>query len=165
MPLARTLIAFVAAAGLNACRPHAPEQPVPAGSLPARIAGCWRVLDTAGYPRDGMYNASAAVRLDTTIAEAVSRGLTPRFLAKLDSAGRELSPDGRRSNVHWGVDTLTDSVRVSFSTGHSGAVLTLDHATLPDTLRGRAEVFWDMGPSVEDAVTVMLVRMPCPTPS
>jgi hypothetical protein len=83
----------------------------------------------------------------------LSRRSGPRFA---DVA----SPQGLGS---WSADSLTDSVRLSFSDGFSGAVVTVAASTQrTDTLRGRIAQHWDSGPPfTTDERGAILVRFAC----
>lgn len=121
-------------------------------------------MDAAGKPAwSALYQASPAVRLDTTLTAVLYPGRceVTRSLTRLNAEGGALPDDRRSSFLAWSIDPASDSVKVDFSTGYSGALLILSHARLPDTLSGRAEEHWDTGPSVNQAGLVLLVRMPC----
>ena len=149
---------------ISAC-PRTPATRPPSSirhELRAELLGCYALYTPAGKLLDSsFYNASPLVRLDS-----VSTGKGPmgfRSLVRLDSAGTPIDPDPRSPfGRDWWADSLSDSVRLSFSDGFSGAVVIL--AAPPgqrDTLWGRIEEHWDMGPTVNQRGRVQALRLAC----
>lgn len=135
-------------------------------SLPGGLAGCYALYDRRGLPAsDSLYFAPTQVRLETT-GHALRRPakLPTWSLVRLDSAGR---PAAEREYyleyLYWGRTESPDSVQVRFSNGLSGTDMKFAiPVTRPDTLHGRARVFFDVippGDTEEGSVTA--VRIPC----
>ncbi len=137
--------------------------------LRVEVLGCYALYDDRGQRVDSsFYNASPLVRLDSAVVGITARDTFPgvvRVLVRLDTAGRRVDRIDSRTQFGptWSADSLSDSLRLSFVDGFSGAVLTLatprDH---PDTLRGHAEEHWDAGPKVTARGRVYAVRLACP---
>ena len=114
------------------------------------LVGCYVLATEAGRVLDrSFYNASPRVRLDSTAAwRADSTRIPVRILIRLDSTGHPM--DGRRRSLLgpvWSVDSVADTLLLSFSDGLSGTSMSL--AIPPesrDTLRGRIDENWDVGP-------------------
>jgi len=130
---------------------HALLTQTPQRSLRSDLLGCY-ALFVGGKPLDTTYyNSSPRVRLDSTVFE-IRHGdtlfWTWRLLRRLDLHGRAVDPSGRKDPFPfvWWVDSLTDSLHLSFVDGFSGAVLALAPRTASDTLYGRIEEHWDVGP-------------------
>ena len=145
--------------------PDAP--PLTRHALRADAVGCyalltdrWRRVDTT------YYNASPVVRLDSGRAGpalANNQGIWP--VVALDTLGRPSRTTRGRLSPSWSADSLSDSVRISFVNGFSGAEFVF---ALPqrggDTLHGRAEESWDFRPSATDRGSAHAVRVVCPHP-
>ena len=87
-----------------------------------------------------------------------------RSLVPLDTLGAPSRTTRGLMAPNWSADSLSDTIRVSFVNGFSGAVFVL--AAPPghvDTLRGRALEFWDYGPSETRRGGAHAIRMQCPT--
>ena len=125
-------------------------------ATPVGLVGCYALFDHRGRPAaESLYWAPAATRLDT---------IPPHQAWKLDAHGRRMVPADRPLEPlpSWAVDSLTDTVRIEFHSGLSGTVFVLGFRRGRDTLRGRAEGHWDMGPPwVTDAGAASAVRIRC----
>ena len=133
------------------------QEPIPRDGLRRELVGCYALFGDDERPVDssGYYNASPRVRLDSLPVSATVRDNRPgivRVLHRLNAGGRRQaasSPIEFRSPA-WSADSLTDSIRLSFSNGLSGASFILAApSTAADTLEGRAEEHWDFGPPFE----------------
>lgn len=119
-------------------------------ALRADLVGCY-ALWTGRGERVGssFWNASPVIYLDSTPHQWTERDTVPgtlRMLVRLDTGGRPIDPPEHRDNPFrgWWADSLTDSIRLSFSDGFSGAQLVLSGPSDgPDTLRGRIVELWD----------------------
>jgi hypothetical protein len=121
---------------------------IPAGPQRAML-GCWALHDRHGALLDSTYyNASGRVRLDSvewphnTASDRVP-GAARRLTPLVPGAARGTRRDDQ---LCWQADARGDSVRLSFSTGFSGAALILSAPPGTDTLHGRIVEFWDFGP-------------------
>jgi hypothetical protein len=129
------------------------------------LLGCYALFTDRGHPIDtSFYNASPMVLLDSTPADRDSAAGIMRIMFRLDSTGRSIAP--RRAGQlgpSWGVDSTTDTLRLSFADGFSGAGLSLlAQPAAGDTLHGRIEEDWDSGPPfVTDRGKGYAVRIPC----
>ncbi len=135
--------------------------------LPVGVPGCY-ALFVARRPLDSSYyNATPLVRLDSSVSWTYQREgkrFQFRTLRRLDAAGNELDRDGAHGArmFSWWADSLTDTVRLSFVDGFSGAVLALTKVPGTDTLRGRIEEHWDFGPPfVTSQQLAHAVKVPC----
>ncbi|HYR09447.1 MAG TPA: hypothetical protein VEQ60_16800 [Longimicrobium sp.] len=111
-----------------------------------------------------LYFAPRRIRLGAgpvTGDRAVFAGDSARALTRLTPDGRAIVEE-RRPILYW-KPVSADSIRIVISTGFSGSGLTVGARTSADTLRGRAEEFWDMGPTQNDGGSVTLIRVPCVT--
>jgi len=157
------------ALAMSACASNMAHVPLglPRHGLRAELVGCYALYKPDGRLLDSSYyNSSPLVRLDSTstgFATDTGRSVF-RYLARLDSTGNPVEHAGPRTffNRIWWADSLSDSVRLSFSDGFSGAVAIL--AAPPnrtDTLLGRIEEHWDMGPTINQRGAVRAVRFTC----
>jgi hypothetical protein len=119
-------------------------------ALRGDLVGCYALFTGNGKPVDSSFhNASPLVHLDPTSHPGFTRHAhvgVRRLLMRLDPSGRRFDLTDSRHGLAplWWVDSLTDSVRLSFSDGFGGAFLTLAAPTSrSDTLRGRIEEDWD----------------------
>ena len=163
MALSRSAFSlFLALAALNG--PLAAQVSVRNG-LRADIIGCYALFTRTGRRVDsGFYRASPLVRLDSALQPFLAAHKefgARRLLKRLDSSGHHLDPGyPPRLGPMWWMDSLSDSVRLSFTDGFSGAFLALaaPHAG-SDTLRGRIEEHWDYrDPTSQDAAYAVRVR-------
>ena len=131
--------------------------------LRADLVGCYTLDPGVGPP---LYNAASRVRLDSTTVQATDAGANRRVLP-LDFEGRPWSSPPRPGHLPptWWADSLSDTVRVSFVDGFSGAVYVLAAPPRATTLRGRAYNRWDAGPSTTDERRVRAIRRPCSSAS
>jgi hypothetical protein len=125
------------------------------------VVGCFALYFERGRVDGSLYNATPSVRLDT-MARDSTRGV--RSLTGLTVTGHPVSPRRAYARTSWMADSLTDSVRLSFVDGFSGAVFVLNaEAGRTDTLRGRVLESWDAGPPFETARgAAYAIREPCP---
>ena len=83
-------------------------------------------------------------------------------MLRLDVQGRPLRDRGRVRGFMWWVDSLSDSLNLSFVNGFSGAVLILAPRMGSDTLYGRIEEHWDFGPPfMTSQQSAFAVHVPC----
>ncbi len=149
------------------------EDRPPALAQPARAAlrqgavGCWALFDDRGRPAEGhIYWAPTFVALDADDDAAQRSPDRPavRLGAAWNRLPLELEP-GIPGWVKWRADSLTDSIRITFSNGFSGSnfVLALGQEDpVPDTIYGYAREYYDAGPPWTKAVgSAMAVRVPC----
>jgi hypothetical protein len=162
------LIPFVALlAAARASAAQAPFDTVPPARLSLRteLIGCYAL--SAGQhslSQSEYYNASGLVRLDTSVAPQWAPPESFRMLVPLDSSLEPTNPSRGHLGPTWWADSLTDSVRLSFSNGFSGAFLVLlaPAGVRADTLRGRIANAWDFGPPfVTQRASAHGVRVPC----
>jgi hypothetical protein len=129
--------------------------------LRAEVTGCYMLRDSSGanLPSE-YYGFWPHMYLDSTTLRTNRKSETSgfRFAIALDSAGRSR---GKQNVAVWWADSLTDSIRISFSTGSSGAFVTLSAPPGVDTLRGRIENHWDVGPSITDQRAIRAERVSC----
>ena len=162
-----TLVAI--AFTITACTTTRPPTSVqqPRSGLRTELLGCYALYKPDGKLLDSsFFNSSPLVQLDSAAA-GMTHETSPaafRSLIRLDSAGNpvdQLDPTSFLGRIWW-ADSLTDSVRLSFSDGFSGAVaiLAAPHGKA-DTLSGRIEEEWDMGPSVNQRGAVRALRVKC----
>jgi hypothetical protein len=80
------------------------------------------------------------------------------------SLGREPIPLVRNHAAPlWTADSLTDTVRLSFIDGFTGAVFVLEARPPVDTLRGRVFESWDAGPPFQTPRgSAYAIREACP---
>lgn len=157
--------------GLASCRQtshtkDADKNPEPLARVGLRgeVLGCYALLDRNGRSARGQfYHAPAIVRLDSANVAASpthsSRQLVPDN--GINGAPHD-APNTRAFGPSWASDSLSDSLRLDFGNGFSGAVFVL--AAPPgilDTLRGRVEERWDVGPSADHRGSAVAVRVPC----
>ena len=138
----------------------APESAAISARVPTRahslasLAGCYALFDRAGHPAArSLYWAPSFTKLDTS----------PEGRAwKLDAAMRtELPEDTVMETREWTVDSLADTLRITFHNGFSGSTFVLGVRAGTDTLRGHGIEHWDFGPSETNAGAVSAVRIPC----
>jgi hypothetical protein len=145
---------------------------IPRRALRDDVLGCYALFGEDGRRVDTTYyNASPVVALDSMpwrMSDSVRmddslRGMWRRLFA-FDTLG-DVSRTTRGMNPpDWSADSLSDTIRVSFVNGFSGAVFVL--AAPPghvDTLRGRALEFWDYGPSETRRGSAYAIRVRCPS--
>jgi len=140
-----------------------------AGQNPGRtvrdIVGCYALFTGGNAVDSTYYNSSPRVRLDSTAGgrrRDEERRLRSRIMWRLDAQGRPL--DGRRGPMPftWWVDSLSDSLHLSFVDGLHGTVLVLASGAVADTLYGRIEEHWDFGPPfVTSQQSALSVQVPC----
>jgi len=117
------------------------------------LVGCYALFLPGGKRVDStFYNASPLVHLDSLSIPAHAEFSPPtgfRQAARLDTNGRPQRPTAHNHGFgpQWWADSLSDSLRLSFSNGFSGAFLTLVRSRPgSDTLHGWIEEHWDFGP-------------------
>ncbi len=140
----------------------------PRDALRDELLGCFALYTPRGKLLDStFYNSSPRVRLDSLAVGITARDTMPgvvRRMWRLDAAGQRLDRDDPQSLFGrvWWADSLTDSVRLSFSDGFSGAEVILAAPNpAADTLNGRIEEHWDMGPTTNQRGRVRAVRVRC----
>ncbi len=112
--------------------------------LRAEAVGCYSLFTARGRRIDStFYNASPVVRLDSANSHLENNDQWGRRMHALDTLGNP-NRTTRGSLTRWFADSLTDTVRLSFSTGFSGAAFAFAvPAESADTLRGRIVEYWD----------------------
>ena len=136
--------------------------------LRADLVGCYALYSGRDRVATSLWNASPSVRLDSLAIDtssAATRSGVARAMYTLDLYNDPMPPvpsrphDGRRS---WAADSLTDSIRLSFVDGFSGAQFVLSaRGSRPDTLTGRLFVSWDMGPTETNHGPARAIRQSC----
>ena len=165
MLAARSL--FIASGlGVVCCADAAAQRPAARTGLRTEVLGCYALY--SGLKRVGvaqLYNASPSVRLDSLRASRQAGDTVPavRAMVPLNASGEPVAPARPRPySPSWTADSLSDTVRLSFVDGFSGAVFVLDAPRgRPDTLRGRLYELWDVGPSETTHGPARAVRQPC----
>lgn len=140
---------LLALANVGWSRPAAGQARAETLSKPFQdLPACYALLHGSGRPAsDSLYWAPAAVRVQPN-------GVVERL-------GDKKRSDRGRSG--WMRDSLSDSVRLAFSSGFSGTVFTLTSGRTTGLLIGRATQFWDFGPPFEtDGGPVGARRIHCP---
>lgn len=140
-------------------------------ALRAEALGWYELLDSAGQNASkSMQGVPAIIRLDSIVdlTRGMASGITSlRTLGPAGGKPAYRDPVSREMHPRWSADSLTDTVRLVFTNGFSGAVFALN---LPvnshsDTLKGGAETFTDVGPSFDSPrSTAWAIRRDCPTP-
>ena len=152
----RPLVALLAVAGA-ACGSGAMREPqsvVARQATPPGLAGCYALFDRAGHPAaQTLYWAPSFTRLDTA----------GHLAWKLDATGARQAPgDTVMESRVWVVDSLADTVRITFHSGFSGTTFVLGFERGRDTLNGRAISHGDVGPVFEhDAGRAYATRVAC----
>jgi hypothetical protein len=165
--MTRALAVLLLAANIAGCfaTPREGQPPPPARhALRREVPGCYAIFDEDRKPAHvNLYGPSPQVLLVGTPDTG-----TRRDIILLDSTGApsRQPPDGVFNGFAWTADSLSDTVRVSFHNGFSGAAVALRVPTdaelrIGDTLRGRAVEHWDFGNPVTDAGDAFAVRVPC----
>ena len=157
---------------LVACLPSrdatSSEATVPRKKLRTDVLGCYALYGERGERVDTTYyNASPVVRLDSADPEGIvasSKGFW-RSVVALDTLGRPSGTTRAMLPPTWRADSLTDTVRISFVDGFSGAEFVF---SVPlgarDTLRGRALHHTDVGPPHTYSLGVAhAIRISCPS--
>jgi len=135
--------------------------------LRAELVGCYALFTApAGGAERSLYNASASVRIDSQFVGYLKTDKDPnlaRVLVALTPPNAPTVARPRPFAPSWTADSLTDTVRLSFVDGFSGAVFVL--AARPgqaDTLTGRRFESWDFGPPFETTHgPARAIRRPC----
>src|SRR5438445_8732016 len=138
-----SLIPFAALLAVaRASAAQGPLDTVPPARLGLRadLVGCY-TLSAGQHPlaRSEYYHASGLVRLDTTVAPRWAPPEAFHVLVPLDSSLALAHQSRRHVGPSWWADSLTDSVRLSFSNGFGGAFLVFlaPPGARVDTLQGR----------------------------
>ena len=141
----------------------AQQLPLVRNALRAELVGCYTlVTPPEGAARRALYNASSFVRLDSQPMEYGTPGVI-RAMVPLTPANIANAPRPRPYRPRWMADSLSDTVRLSFVDGFSGAVFVL--AAPPgrrDTLTGRRFEAWDFSPAETSHGPARAIRQPCP---
>jgi len=153
-----------------------PERdPLRQNALRQGLVGCYKVMTDRGHPLGphDYYGASPMVYLDSTprlhvLTNGKDLGTSRRLMIRLDSTAQPIEQERRPLafiGPAWWVDSLDDTVHMSFSNGLSGIALIVgERVGTGDTLRGRIEDHWDFGPPfVAPHGRGMAVRVPCPS--
>jgi hypothetical protein len=128
-------------------------EPLVRDLLRSDLLGCYELFSANGKPLDSSYyNSSPRIQLDSMSLGVTARDTWPgiyRSALRLDQQGIPVDqPDSLNQHFRsWWADSLSDSIRISFSDGHSGTLLVLsapdNHG---DTLHGRLGESWDFAP-------------------
>lgn len=171
MPRRRLVIFLGLSVGVGAIYVHRmtrpPVEPLLRHSLRAEAVGCYALFNSKRRPIDTTYyNAAPNVQLDSSAARSVDSilGEFRQMVALNERWQPNRSTHGLREPT-WSADSLSDTVRLSFVNGLSGAefVLALPQAGT-DTLRGHAWEHWDFGPPYfTNRGRAFAVRVKCPT--
>src|SRR5262245_50912614 len=143
-----------------------PRATLSRNALRTDLIGCYALYFERGRVNGSLFNASPSVRLDS-MPWGKMKGEAPkawRSMTGLSLAGRPTSlRAGGLVPPNWRADSLTDSVRLSFIDGFSGAVFVLDApAGRTDRLRGRVFESWDAPPYSTARGPASAVREACP---
>lgn len=152
----RNLLAVVVVVAAHAASAQGPSA---RRALRTELLGCYELHTEPERP---LYNAMPGVRLDSAEVDRSSRGVL-RVVRPLDSAGRPTGvPYDGSIPASWWADSLTDSVRISFVNGFSGAVFVLAAPpTRTDTVHGRAYNQWDFAPLESNHRLAHAIRRRC----
>jgi hypothetical protein len=144
---------------------RAQRRPLLRNELRGELVGCYRLSTSMdGRGERALYNASAIVRLDAQPVEYLTPGVV-RTMIPLTPANIPNAQRPRPFTPSWTADSLSDSVRLSFVDGFSGAVFVLAaRPGRPDTLIGRRFEQWDFGPMETTPGPARAIRQPCPEP-
>ena len=143
------------------------QRPLLRNGLRAELVGCYALFTApAGDAQRSLYNASASVRLDSQAVDprgSRSSSTALRLLTPLTAPNAPMVASPRQFTRTWTADSLTDTVRLSFVDGFSGAVFVFAAPrTNPDTLFGRRSEHWDFGPPFETTHGLArAIRQPC----
>ena len=153
---------------LASCSTAPPRPGLFRSALRHDLLGCYALYSSKGRPLDSsFYRASPRVRLDSVPAWPTyrdSRRVVPRLMLRLDATERRIDSANSPHSLgpSWVVDSMTDTLRLSFSDGFSGAALSLSASAAGDTLRGHIKEAWDFGPPFETSRGKgWAVRVPC----
>jgi len=154
------LLTVTAVPGLAQERLEAPRD-----ALRPDVLGCYALYSSSGKLLDSsFYNSSPLIELDSSVVGITARDSRPgiiRSMIRRDANGRVLTRS-REWGRSWWADSLSDSIRISFSNGFSGAFVILNVPRgMPDTVWGRIEEHWDLGPTVNDRGGIRAVRIRC----
>ncbi|MCC6242557.1 MAG: hypothetical protein IT353_06930 [Gemmatimonadaceae bacterium] len=113
----------------------------------ADVVGCFRLLEADGGALDSAtaYHAFSRVRLRSDLTnDTLSRVGRWRYVTRSELG--EVLPYYELGGPSWNADSLTDTIRISFSDGFSGALLALSAPVGGgDTLHGAVAEYWDYG--------------------
>lgn len=147
---------------------HAQDRETPRDAVRSELLGCYAIYTAGGKLLDStFYNSSPLVRLDSAIILSTDRDSSPgvyRAALRLNKSASPLYHSRRAADFDaaWWADSLSDSVRISFSDGFSGAQVILGAPRgRADTLLGRIEEHWDAGPAVNQRGAVRALRVSC----
>ncbi|HSQ03518.1 MAG TPA: hypothetical protein VLN59_05765, partial [Burkholderiales bacterium] len=102
-----------------------PHEVIARAGLRTEALGCWVLYDSAGRRAQGsLYWAPAIAQLKST-RDSSRWKFSPmsRDALRIDSLGRDLSAiddPRKRGWGFWSADSLSDSIRIGFSSGFSG---------------------------------------------
>ncbi|HUQ18664.1 MAG TPA: hypothetical protein VM099_03535 [Gemmatimonadaceae bacterium] len=140
-------------------------------ALRAEALGCYELLDSAGQNASkSMEGVPAIIRVDSMVdlTRDMPAGMTSLRTLGAATVGTPVYRDPISRDMHprWSADSLTDSVRLVFTNGFTGALFALN---LPvnnrgDTLKGRAKTFVDVAPLEGPEGNAWAVRRHCPKP-
>jgi hypothetical protein len=143
------------------------QRPIIRNGLRADLLGCYALYSDPPRVGRSLYNASPFVRLDSSRVGTFGSDTIPgviRALVRVYATEEQVTPARRSSrDPTWMADSLTDTVRLSFVNGFSGAVFVLAApGNRPDTLTGRRFERWDFGPPFETTHgPARAIRRPC----
>ena len=142
-----------------------PEEPtLQRHALRRDVLGCYALFGADGQRVDTTYyNASPIVRLDSISVRGSGDSVMWGNVEALDTLGRPSRTTRGMSGPSWSADSLSDTIRVSFVNGFSGAEFVLNAPVGGgNTLRGRAAEHWDFGPRTTRRGAAHAQRIDCP---
>lgn len=170
----RNLATLVIVLAGGACAPSQDDlddvsrvtEPLARWGMRSELVGCYRLLDANGAALDSnaAYNAFAFVELSSApLNDTVKHPGTRGWRALLHPGDQPIASEHMAFGPMWYSDSLTDTLRLSFIDGFSGAVLALDAPPgAVDSLSGTVEEHWDFGPSTTNRRRATATRAECP---
>jgi hypothetical protein len=143
------------------------QQPsaIPRNALRTEALGCYELLDSAGRNASlSMEGVAPLIRLDSALDPMQPNSATRR----LDTFGfgvpSRFDPVYRDLHPRWTADSLSDTLRLTFTNGFVGAVFSVNLPAnmRPDTLSGRAWSFQDIVGADRNRGPAWAIRRPCP---
>ena len=155
----------VAGCGKEEPRTVAVDEPVARHALLRQVIGCYALFDARGEPAShSLYGAPDFVQLDSAfISDSAGMRASERRAIPLDSVGAPRSARGANfGGPRWTVDSLSDTLRLTFHDGFSGSSFVVAPASsMMDTLTGWALESFDVGPTSERHEPVRIIRQRC----
>ena len=105
------------------------QRPTMRNGLRADVLGCYALYSGPARVGNSLYNASPSVRLDSLRVGTLGPDTVPGVLRAMVPLTVSNEPmTARRGPPSWMADSLSDTVRLSFVDGFSGAVFVLEGA-------------------------------------